>query len=36
MLELYHNGTPFWEIAAVLQRTEGGIRARLKKLGLLD
>lgn len=33
---LFREGVPVREIAATMKRTEGGIRARLKKLGLIE
>ncbi len=34
--EMYYSGVPVREIAAALGRTQGGIAARLKKLGIID
>ena len=36
LVDLYRKNVPVSEIAVTLKRTEGGIRARLKKLGLID
>ena len=36
MIDLFKKGVSFSEIAITLKRTEKGIRARLKKLGLID
>ena len=33
---LYNKNVPVSEIAVTLMRTESGIRARLKKLGLIE
>lgn len=33
IVDLYRNGTPTWEIAAVLQRAEKAVRKRLRSLG---
>jgi len=36
LIDLYQKGVPLNEIAITLKRTSGSIRARLKKLGLID
>lgn len=36
LVELFQKGVPVTEIATTLQRTTGGIRARLKRLGLIE
>jgi hypothetical protein len=36
LIEGYHNGTPFDDLAEALGRQEGGIIARLRDLGFLD
>lgn len=36
LVELFQKGVPVSEIAVTLQRTHGGIRARLKRLGLIE
>ncbi len=36
LIELFQKGVPVNEIAVTLQRTPGGIRARLKRLGLIE
>ena len=36
LIELFNKNVPVSEIAVTLMRTESGIRARLKKLGLIE
>ena len=36
LVDLFHKNVPVSEIAITLKRTENGIRARLKKLGLIE
>lgn len=36
LIDLYKKQVPVYEIAVTLKRTETGIRARLKKLGIID
>ena len=36
LIELFNKRVPISEIAVTLMRTETGIRARLKKLGLIE
>ena len=36
LVDLFNKNVPVSEIAATLMRTETGIRARLKKIGLID
>lgn len=36
LVDLFNKNVPFSEIAATLMRTETGIRAKLKKMGLID
>ena len=36
LIYLFRNSIPIAEIAAIMQRSEGGIKARLKRLGLIE
>lgn len=36
LIDLFQKNVPISEIAVTLKRSDGGIRARLKKLGLID
>ncbi len=36
LIDMFNKGVPVREIAATLKRTETGIRARLKKIGLIE
>mgnify|MGYP007113991154 CR=1 FL=1 len=36
LVDLFNKNVPVSEIAATLMRTETGIRAKLKKMGLID
>ena len=36
LIDLFRKNVPITEIAITLKRTEGGVRARLKKLGVID
>ncbi len=36
LVDLFDKGASEYEMASALKRTRGGIRARLKKLGLIE